>query len=1009
MGTRSTRLRRDRLTAVVLLAGAAALGCIAACQRLVWDSKGASPAGVAPAANAAELAAQNEALRKAFPVTIKPFLDTYCIECHAGGDAAAALDLQVNDAADMETRGNRLQKMAAKLSAGQMPPATADKQPKGPERAAAVEWLKGFAANVARLHAGDPGVVLAHRLSNAEYNYTIRDLTGVDIQPAREFPVDPANQAGFDNTGESLIMDPALLKKYLEAAREVSDYLVFQSNGLAFAPHPAVAETDRDKYCVNRIIDFYNRQPVDLGAYLLAAWHFEQKKTGGGTLEAVATEDKVSAKYLRKIYEALTDPQEKIGPLAALAIRWRALKDAGALDEQKKLASGLAEWVHALRVATRPTFPNLNAPGMQNGSQPFVIWKVRQIEATRYSYQPASALNLAPALYLPDTPAANAMKPPQDPPAADEYERAFERFATIFPDEYVVTERAPVYLNPNSGEGKLPGHLLNAGLHSQTGYFRDDLPLYELILSDADKSELDRLWSDLFMITDAPMRQLQSMIWFERTDSTYMVNQDFNFIRTEDTDLGEETKFARFRKVFLQDLNPRATPQARQAIADYFDYMQNLLTTTTTNRADSQGRQLASLLDWAARAYRRPLAEAEKQDLLAFYRTLRRDSKLDHEEAVRDTLVSVLMSPHFCYRYVNPPAGPIAASLSDDELASRLSYFLWSSMPDAELMQHAAKGDLHQPEVLRAQAHRMLKDDHVVNLATEFGGNWLDFRQFETHNGVDRDRFPTFDNDLREAMFQEPVRFLTHLMRDDAPLLEALYGDYTYVNAPLAKHYGMTVDVKGSDWVRVDHASDYQRGGLLPMAVFLTKNAPGLRTSPVKRGYWVVKRVLGEEIPAPPPDVPALPPDESKMELSLPQTLARHRADANCATCHVRFDSMGLIFEGYGPIGERRSVDLAGKPVEATAVFPGDIRGTGLDGLRTYVKAQREGDFLDNLCRKLLANALGRSLLLTDEALVADMRARLEAGGYKFSVLIDTIVTSPQFLNKKKSDPSAKG
>ena len=227
---------------------------------------------------------------------------------------------------------------------------------------------------------------------------------------------------------------------------------------------------------------------------------------------------------------------------------------------------------------------------------------------------------------------------------------------------------------------------------------------------------------------------------------------------------------------------------------------------------------------------------------------------------------------------------------------------------------------------------------------------------------------------------------------------------------PLAKHYGMPVEVKGNEWVRVDKANAYERGGILPMAVFLTKNAPGLRTSPVKRGYWVVKRVLGEEIPAPPPNVPALPSDESKMELPLPQMLARHRADPNCAICHVRFDAMGLVFEGYGPTGQVRKADMAGKPVEDSAVFPNGGSGKGMEGLIKYIKQDREGDFIDNLCRKLLANALGRSLLLSDEPLVARRCGRIWNGNeYKFSALIDTVLSSPQFLNKSTGGGISKG
>ncbi len=181
-------------------------------------------------------------------------------------------------------------------------------------------------------------------------------------------------------------------------------------------------------------------------------------------------------------------------------------------------------------------------------------------------------------------------------------------------------------------------------------------------------------------------------------------------------------------------------------------------------------------------------------------------------------------------------------------------------MPDDELLRHAALGDLHRPDVLLAQAHRMLKDKRVRGLATDFTGNWLESRHFESNNAVDRERFPSFNNDLREAMFQEPMRLVEDIVHNDRSILDLLYGNYTFVNPALAKHYGMPA-VKGdaNTWVRVDDAGRYGRGGLLPMAVFLTQNSPGLRTSPVKRGHWVVSRVLGEVIPAPPPNVPELP------------------------------------------------------------------------------------------------------------------------------------------------------
>jgi len=225
------------------------------------------------------------------------------------------------------------------------------------------------------------------------------------------------------------------------------------------------------------------------------------------------------------------------------------------------------------------------------------------------------------------------------------------------------------------------------------------------------------------------------------------------------------------------------------------------------------------------------------------------------------------------------------------------------------------------------------------------------------------------------------------------------------VNPVLAKHYGMPdIESDADRWVRVDDARLYGRGGLLPMALFLTQNAPGLRTSPVKRGYWVVRRVLGENIPPPPPNVPELPHDEAKMELPLREVLAQHRANPACASCHARFDSLGLAFEGYGPIGEKRSTDLAGHPVDAQAVFPGGIQGAGFEGVLNYIRDHRQKDFTDNLSRKLLAFALGRSLQLSDEPTIERIGTKLAASGYRFTPLVEIIVTSPQFLNKRRAD-----
>jgi hypothetical protein len=299
----------------------------------------------------------------------------------------------------------------------------------------------------------------------------------------------------------------------------------------------------------------------------------------------------------------------------------------------------------------------------------------------------------------------------------------------------------------------------------------------------------------------------------------------------------------------------------------------------------------------------------------------------------------------------------------------------------------------------------MLKDSRVRGLATEFTGNWLSFRQFETNNSVDRERFPTFNDDLREAMFEEPVRFVEDAISNNRPVTDLLYGKYTFVNPPLARHYGMpgiTGDV--NNWVRVDDAARYGRGGILPMAVFLTQNSPGLRTSPVKRGNWVVQKVLGIRVPPPPPVVPELPGDEAKSDLPVREMLAKHRSNPMCAACHSRFDSFGLAYEGYGPVGDSRTKDLAGRPVDTAVTYPGGVEGTGLEGLQSFIRGYRQDQFVSNLSRKLLAYSLNRSLQLSDEALIERMKAQLAESNFQFDSLVETIVTSPQFLNKRSPE-----
>jgi hypothetical protein len=952
-------------------------------------------------------------LGQKFATQVRPFLERYCFACHGPKKQKAMLDLS-REATMSATVSSlrRWEQVLERLQAQEMPPEGATRRPKPDERTAVIAWIRELRDREAKRNAGDPGTVLARRLSNAELDYTIHDLTGVDIRPSREFPVDPANEAGFDNSGESLAMSPALLKKYLAAARLVVDHVVLKPEGFVFAPYPAVTDTDRDHYCVARILAFYERHKVDVADYFLAAYKYRHRAALGqpeGDLKRLATDAGLSAQYLALVWSALTEAEAELGPLAAVRKLWNELPapGKGTADTVRQGCRHMRDVVVRLRKQLQPAVGRLSVKGISPGSQPLVLWRNRQLASRHRSYAGevvADLRKLAGQLQGPDASLAKLFTaPPKDAANEKRLRGALERFCSVFPATFVVIDRGP-YFDPK-GAGK--GRPLTAGFHLMQGYFRDDGPLCELILDERQRRELDALWHELNFIARAPMRQYKDFIFFERAEPPrFMFEAEFDFARSEDKDAISQAKMERLAKAYLAKARKNgASSEALAAIETYFTSMSAEIRRLERAHLAAEPSHLKALLEFTERAYRRPLSAAERDDLLAFYRKLRKENDLGHEEALRDTLTSVLMSPHFCYRFDLAKPGTAARALTDYELASRLSYFLWSSMPDAELLAHAAAGDLHRLDVLKAQARRMLRNPRVRRLATEFAGNWLDFRRFEEHNSVDRGRFPTFTNELRQAMFDEPIRYFTDVAQRNRSVLDLLYGKDTFVNRVLARHYGLPGPQRPDEWVHVEDARRVGRGSLLPMAVFLTKNAPGLRTSPVKRGYWVVRRLLGEQIPPPPPSVPELPKDEAKLgELTLPQLLARHRADKACAGCHRRFDSVGLAFEGFGPVGERRTKDLGGRPVQTEAAFPDGKDRQGIDGLRAYLRDIRQDDFIDNLCRKLFSYALGRGLLLSDRKALAEMKAKLAADRYVLGSLVESIVARPQFLNKRGSD-----
>jgi len=405
------------------------------------------------------------------------------------------------------------------------------------------------------------------------------------------------------------------------------------------------------------------------------------------------------------------------------------------------------------------------------------------------------------------------------------------------------------------------------------------------------------------------------------------------------------------------------------------------------------------VLDFATQAWRRPLVESERANLEALYESLRQQ-ELPHAAAVRLLFARVLVAPDFLYRGEKATPGTKASPVNDFELATRLSYFLWASAPDDELRSLAAAGKLRDPAVLGAQTRRLMQDSRIRRLATEFGCQWLHVRDLETLDEKSERHFPTFAG-LRGDMQEEAVRFFMDVFQNDRSVLSLLNADHTFVNGPLAGHYGF--EVTTDTWQRIDGLRAKGRGGILGFAATLAKQSGASRTSPILRGTWLSEVILGDKLPNPPKGVPVLP-EEAPEGLTERQLTERHSSDERCASCHRRVDPFGFALEGFDAIGRARTKDAAGLAINTGTILPDGTAIEGLDGLRTWLVNDHREDFTRQFCRKLLGYALGRGVQLSDRPLIDSMLVSGQSNEFRVGAIIEAIVQSPQFREVRGRD-----
>ena len=1092
-----------------------------------------------PVAGAAEAPFDS---RSAFEEEIRPFLKRYCLDCHGEKLAEAQLNLakyETSEAVADEYR--QWDHVFTFVERGEMPPASAD-QPGAGERLRFLTMLRRLFAAEAEKMAGDPGLVLPRRLTNAEYDATVRDLTGVDLRPTASFPADPAAGEGFSNTGEALAISPSLFNKMYAAAQQVADHAVMTTSGIRFSPTAAIAFEDRKQFFEQAILRFYAKHAISAEEALTACWEYEHggAKARGVSLEEFARERQLSSRYLTALFSLLQEKEEGPSPAAAsawLRREWKAIpNDPGSLvasGETTRAIRLLSERVRQVSETLCPAETPAIVPHAGNAPIDHLARR-RKTAAERHTFdrtnlQPTRRLHLLlreldrkpnvqlvlrveqalpseseneacvairglrfsqddPKSYRPDAAQRNtsvvkvlsdesrallkseqAKARPATIPESPDLEvlylkasssivleipqsafaglrelRCYADAELLSPEKNaaIVTLNANINGQPPSVPTPEPLGLLigadhpavealaasggafcrlfpnrfyfadetrglSAGFHLIEGFFRDDQPLRDLVLSEAENAELDRLWEELEFVTEIWERMLRGFVFFERSERNFLKKPAFDTFKEEDPKLVEPETLVRFEQVFREQSGVKLNDDqfATHPIHIFFEQIRTGLAERQQKLQEAVPAYRRDLLELADRAYRRPLTEKERQDLETFFAEVAGQPGQGVEQAVRASIVRILTSPFVLIRLDPAPAGRTVQPLPDLALASRLSYFLWSSAPDAELRAVAESGKLSDETVLLEQTRRMLQDTRMQDFAREFFGQWLGYRDFPEQESVDRTLFTQFDDALRQSIFEEPTRFAAEWIRQDRPLRELLNSDETLVDRRLAKHYDLRFPEGSGDWRPVKGLHAQGRAGILGMAVFLTKNSQPQRTSPVKRGFWVVHKVLGEHIPAPPADVVALPAKETDTNgKTVRELLAAHVSDVKCARCHVRFDSVGLSMEGFDAIGRRRTKDLAGRPVDDLVELPNQSQARGIPDFAQYLVLHRYAEFERTFCRKLLGYALGRSLQLSDEVLLDTMQAQLAANDGRMVPLFESIVLSPQFRNQRCRD-----
>ena len=814
-----------------------------------------------------------------FAKSVQPFFATNCYVCHNSKLSSGGLNLEAYDsAAKLSQAQDESEKILKRLHGGEMPP-KGRPRPSAKDLESVTAWIEG---DLDRQAKATPGGGMARRLNRVEYNNTVRDLLGVDVRPADDFPQDDSAY-GFDNMAQALSVSPLLMEKYVATAEQIARMAVFGPNlktltTVYLPPLPRRMETT-------------NRTLVSVPAYYSVTDYDRSGLSQPGSFHVTHTFP-TDGEYLVRIAGAGFRP---------------AGSDAGEMKF----------WLDGKLVQTFQVDVGVEQSGFERRPD---HWDVRmKISAGPHELVAAfpNQFDGLPAVFG----GLNPSKTPYDP------------------------------CKSSPGGGGAPGCL-----NLEEALKKLDDPNGE--------------YGDLSTPERVARKQEAIQRLKERANESASRPPAFNGNSVHEVDITGPFEFK---------TGPSPVSMRKIYTCGHLD----------GHHLPSCQRKIIS--DLTYRAFRGPVSP-EKVDRLVALSAGTQKRGGSFEEGISVALAAILTSPNFLFRIEGSRSNSQAVSADQYALASRLSYFLWSSMPDDELLQAAEKGTLRKSEVMNAQVRRMLDNTKAWAFVENFAGQWLEIRRLESAQ-PDRERFPDFDEYLRASMMKETQLFFQYVMREDRSVLDFIDGPYSFLNERLARHYGIP-GVTGTEFRKVD-LTGTGRSGILTQASVLEVSSYGNRTSVVLRGKWILENILNSPVPPPPPNVPSLDEDAVGASASLRQQMEQHRRNPVCASCHSRMDPIGFSFENYDAVGSWRTMD--GKfPIDSSGVLPGGQSFQGAGELKVILRQQKD-TFAGGLTEKLLTYALGRGLGRADQPAVKQVVTRMAAENYKFSALLLGIVDSAPF------------